>query len=440
MSSQAYSAVEDRDVVKMLALHPELLAIADAVACVATDAAGARTRTPSRRWRRGLALVGALAAVMLLVTWLSVAPFQPPESISGRALAAIGTQPVLHVVLTDSRPDRSLVELSTGTPVSRVQKVEIWFDPDRDLKMTVTSLDGQVIDELLETRTGGYSRTGPVYTCAWIAAHPTEATRLGVSCSPTGENPSDPRVVPERTPSVDPALANFVDQYQRALAAGEARDVGTGHIGDRAVRWLEFDTEGFSERVAVDATTFEPVAIEQPRGGTRLLIHTAETVPFDSRHFRKPEHVSGQVGGAIVSEQEVSLERGEEALNGRLLWLGAEWGAFRLTEVTLQERVVARGDTGSKRTVSVVKLMYTPAAGRGAPLVLYEATECVVRIGWTCTPRDPLRSDVVGLPLGEHGRIALIRSGDLYVSVWAGDEPRLVEVARALNSYKRGRR
>src|SRR5688500_554582 len=122
-----------------------------------------------------------------------VAPWQAP-SLTDRALAALGGDPVLHVVT--SQPDAWAgirIDIATGRANVRLRETEMWFDEDRGLKRTVTRLDGVVLDEMLETPAGGFTQSGPVMTCAWIAAHPVEATRRGVSCNASGENGTTPR-------------------------------------------------------------------------------------------------------------------------------------------------------------------------------------------------------------------------------------------------------
>ena len=110
--------------------------------------------------------------------------------------------------------------------------------PTRGLERTVMLSDGRVLQEELQTPQGAWTGDGPVYTCAWIAAHPVEATAARVSCNASGDNGTIPRRIPEPRPSLDPALAGFVTGYREALADGTARRDGTGTVDGRAVEWL----------------------------------------------------------------------------------------------------------------------------------------------------------------------------------------------------------
>jgi hypothetical protein len=221
-----------------------------------------------------------VAAAALLFTATSVRP-----SLVDRALAAVGNEPVLHVVTRRTEPSgTTLVELSTGrkTVGPRVMETEIWFDEERALEHTITRVTGEQTQDVLSTQQSVSSESGPVWTCARIAAHPVEATRAGVSCNFSGDNGTKPRHVPEPPPIVDPALTGFVDGYRQALATGAARRIGEGTVHGRHVYWLELrlpdpdTTPGdpsvdLSKRVAVDSDTYRPLVII-PNGGRRLAL------------------------------------------------------------------------------------------------------------------------------------------------------------------------
>lgn len=446
MNATDRSLFADRELVEMLVGEPELLAIADALIATKREWLPAVRHSdfapPRRRGRtRGASIAATLAIVVAGGALLLISPWQGSPSVAERALAAVGSQPVLHVVTAQPVPSAtSILDLRTGQEIPRSLRTEIWFDRQRDLKKTVVTVNSKILDELLETAQGGLSRGGPLYTCAWIAAHPVEATRAGVSCNASGDNGTTPREVPEQPPSLDRALAGFVDRYQAALASGEARQVGTGQVDGRDTFWLQFDAEGTRERVAVDARTFRPLLLEATEGAVSLRVLTAETLPYDPSFFTKPERVRAQSGGSVSSEVDVSLERAATTLGGMALWLGREWNDVKLVTATMQERTIAFGADSPPGRASVIKFTYAPVAADGrvdthASLEIYETTACVVSVGWTCTPLDPSAADTLGLPFGLRGPIALLHRDGLYVSIWnSGDSllPASIDVARAL--------
>lgn len=423
MSTTSRSPFADDELVELLSEQPELLAIADALVASKRAERDSAARLLRRRRRTPLVSVAALIAAGAAVALLLISPWAGGPSVVQQALAAVGDQPVLHVVVAEPLGGGALIELNSGRPIPRSLKTEIWFDSQRDLKKTVFTLDGELVDEQLETETGGWSRSGPIYTCAWIARHPLEASRAGVSCQAGGTGPAG--TLPEQSPTLDPALAEFVDQYRSALASGKAVASGNGKVDGRDVVWLEFATGSALRRVAVDALTYRPVAAEANDGTVRFRVLTAETLPYQQGFFTKPERLSTQTGGSIVSEAAVDPERAAAILAGRALWLGPEWRGLKLISVTRQERTIAYGPGTEAGRATAIKLSYAPAADAGAAdlrstVEIYEATSCLVSTGWTCTPRDPSDAGTLGLPLGERGQVLLYRDG-LYVSIWGAD-------------------
>jgi hypothetical protein len=439
MTTRDKSVVADNELLEMLRGEPELLAIADALTSTQLRRNAHKSVTaylPRRRVRAASSIAAALA-VVAFVSLLVATPWQSGPSLVERAAAAVGTGPVLHVVIAqDAPPDESLVDLPTGKQQARSREIEIWFDGTRDLKKTIETLDGEVLDELLETGTGSFTRGGQVYTCAWIAAHPVAAANAGVSCDSGGADASRPRER-EQPPSIDPALANFVDHYRSALASGAAREAGSGDVDGRDVTWLEFGAGRTRERVAVDAASFEPVFLEASGGRTTFRILSAETVSYSPAFFAKPEQVTGQSGGSVQSKKEVLAREAAGILGGAPLWLGTEWRGLELIAMAAEQRTIGSGT--ANRDVTVIRLTYgahgADSGDARSTVEIYQATTCLVRVGWTCTPRDPSAPGTLGLPLGAEGGIGLVRAGDLYISIWNLDrQPEIatLDVARAL--------
>jgi len=443
MTTIPRSPLRDPELVEMLADDPELFALADAVAStrMAPPAARERFGLPRLLW------LGAAAALLAgAATAALIAPWTGRPSLADRALAAVGDQPVLHLVIARPAVPGALVEIDTGKPIGRTERTEIWFDRGRDLEKTVTTLEGHVLDETLETDQGGFSLGGPIITCAWIAAHPVEATKLRVSCNLSGENGTVPRNVPERPPTLDPALADFVDRYQSALASGRAHEVGRGRLDGREVVWLELTDaaapgSGLPERVAVDAVTYKPVLVESAGGATSFRVLTAETVAFQESLFTKPEQVdapAGGSGGSTTSSTDVSPQEAAAVLGGTAVWLGPEFQDYRLFETKRDELAIGYGPLSHRKPTHTtgVEFVYARVGVDGsvdkhATLTLAETTVCTVVWGWTCSARDPVEPGTM-LTLVPR---SLVRDHGLYVTIWdwnLGAQPPPLEVARAL--------
>ena len=236
--------------------------------------------------RRRVAPALAAAVTGAVVVLLLVSPWEGSPSLTERARAAIGAQPVLHVV-AESPAGAQLIDLQSGGATPVVQQEEIWYDAERGLRRVVVRVGRTIIGETLETPQGGYTPGGIVYDCAWIAAHPVEATKAGVSCNASGDNGTTPRVVPRPKPTLEPGLAGFVDGYRQALADGRGEWAGTGLVDDQPVDWLVFRTRDGSERVALDQATHKPVLLENDSGWS-LRITMIETIPFTASDFRRP--------------------------------------------------------------------------------------------------------------------------------------------------------
>lgn len=406
-----------------------------------------------RSWlrARSAAAVAAVAGTMVMV--MLIAPWDSGPSLFDRALAAVGDQPVLHVVITRPAHPAAPVSIDSGQPIERAELTEIWFDRSRDLKKTVSTLDGRVLDEMLETATGGFTRGGPIYTCAWIAAHPVEATKAGVSCNASGDNGTTPRHIPEQPPTIDETLAGFVDRYESALAAGRAREIGDGKFEGRDVVWLEIPATGAgtprytpTARVAIDAGTFKPLLVEAANGATSFRVLTIETVAFSQTLFTKPELIQsspGGVGGSVRSSTEISPGQTPAALGGTALWLGEEWRGYRLVETTRAELSIGYGARSEREPTRTTGIEFTYArlgtdgtVDPSSTFRLAETTICTIFWGWSCSPRDPSEGTMLTL-----GPRSLVLDRGLYVTIWNWNQlaqPAPLDIARALRPVTNG--
>ena len=397
------------------------------------------SRLRARRWRLPSVVVAAAIAATV-VAILLVSPWSEGGGLVQRALAAIGTGPVLHVVTQQTEPLGwyQPVSLPSGTPIPVTQQQQIWFDQSRDLKKTVTSLNGVVIDQLLETAQGGFTPAGPEFTCAWIAAHPVEATKAGVSCNANMQNGTQPRKVPVPPPTLDLALAGFVDHYQSALASGQATKVGTGQVDGHDVIWLRIsaDPKDYypAEEVAIDSSTYAPLLVRTlETHPVQFQVTQIDTEAFDSSLFTRPTREYPPTSGSAGETSPIDAAQAPALLGGKALWLGQSWNGYQLVKVEQQQldtgydRLSGKEDTHS---VGVV-FTYGPPGGSATStdvLQIREATECEMGWGMTCSTIKPTEGTLLlGLPFSSG---VTLRDG-LYVAIgqFSGDP---VAVANAL--------
>jgi hypothetical protein len=242
----------EAELVELLADDPELLALADAIAA-----------TRSGRRRRGAARILVAAAVAAALAALAVAsPWQGSgrPSLVERALAAIGSGPVLHAVLEHERlPELVAIDLATGRERPLPATTEIWFDEKRGVEHSIFRLDGQLKNETLQT--------------------PTRFVTPRQSLPGSG-----------RPPWLDPALREFVDRYRSALSGGRATRDGNGVVDGKSVTWLRFGLEHGYQRVAIDSETSLPVRVATYWGRTPIVytVRRIKALPEGSGNFAPP--------------------------------------------------------------------------------------------------------------------------------------------------------
>jgi len=404
----------------------------------------------SARIMRGRAAAPVLAAAVTaaVVALLLVSPWEGSPSLTERARAAIGNGPVLHVVT--EQPGSllgPLVDIETGKIVPQTRQTEVWYDEGRALKKTVDRLDGVLLDGVLETPQGGFTMGGPLITCAWIAAHPIEATKLRVSCNENMENGTTPRQIPEAPPTLDARLAGFVDHYRSALDSGRAEEIGRDTIDGRRMIWLRFtwtssgaqgnaSPQANGQEVAVDASTYRPARLRNADGSWSADVTVAETLPYDASFFRPPEQAPpSPASGRTKEKAPIELSQAAAVLGRTPLWLGEEWRGLRLVEATELELVTGYGPlSGLEPTFSkAIRLTYGAEGGTwedGPTIIISEATRCEMGLLWRCSPVGPREGQ-----LQEHGfpNTAVARISGLYLTIQS-NAPGLdaLTIARAL--------
>jgi hypothetical protein len=289
MNQTAETSFADTELVELFADEPELLAIADAIAATTTTPARAHTSAsaPSRLRLARPSVLSAVALVAAAAVIVLVAPWQRSHgTLTDMALAAIGTQPVVHVVM-ETPTGAGLVDIASDNAQPVMQRDEVWYDAARGLRRDVTRDGSVILDDELETPQGGFTSHGIVYDCAWIAAHPVAATKARVSCNASGDNGTTPHSIPRPKPTLDPGLAGFADSYRQALASGQAHEAGAGEVNGQTVDWLVFPTsDGSTEKVALDRSSHKPILLEGPHLSIR--IDSIETIAYDAADFARP--------------------------------------------------------------------------------------------------------------------------------------------------------
>jgi hypothetical protein len=462
MSTDQLTVFSDRETLEILDSHPDLLAIADAV--VATQR--------KRRRRPPIARFAFVAAVVALATALAlVSPWQGHGSgFVERALAAIGGGQVIHVVSVGDQTGQTILDLQTGAERPLAAQTEVWFDSSRRLERTVSSVDGRVTDDELQTAQGTWTQDGRVYTCAWIAAHPVEATDARVSCNASGDNGTTPHQLAEPLPTLDPALGGFLSGYRDALANGTAQRDGSGSVDGRPVEWLRFEqtdqppagqpAQTTVERVAVDSQTLKPVLVDRIIGGKQVgetHISLIESVGADAADFSLPKQAPPQpTATSVTSQEDVTPPDAAAAVAGRLLWDGASVDGLPLSASTLQQIVTGYGrksglpnqhsqgieiayggPTDSNPNADYVKVRESvqpqmlygfagperQAPGEGSMLV---STSEVM----TTAP-----GSTQAVPTGKTLWYGLLQQGGVFVSIEATSHTLLLDSARALARY-----
>jgi hypothetical protein len=353
-------------------------------------------------------------------------------------LAALGSGPVLHVVAHAHSPTGGrLVDLSTGatTPITQEQELEIWYDHKQGLKHTILRSDGRILDDTLETPEGGYTPGGIIYDCAWIAAHPVEATKARVSCNANRNNGTTPRVVPRPKPSIDPSLQGFLDGYQRALATGKARKTGTGKIDGHSIIWLTFDLPNSgNERVAVDSETMRPLLVRDEPGNYSYRIEQIGTESSKEADFSKP--TLAEVGtqpsrGEVVSSESLPLQPSSirAALPGAI-WAGSVLGGLPLTSANRDELRTSFAHHARPPEKGVGLRLEYGSGATGAYVVLMQSKRPQFGYRWALTSAAP--TSLTGKLYIAGEAVGFTVANGIYTTIIASDHALLLLAARSL--------
>ncbi|MDQ3874147.1 MAG: hypothetical protein M3322_01155, partial [Actinomycetota bacterium] len=273
-----------------------------------------RPSRAARTRRRALAALTtgavAIAAAVVGVTtpWHDSNPFRLE-----RALAVIGSGPVIHAVVETSAPGAVVVDLRSGAERPRMQRNEYWYDRQRAALRTRLSIDGMFLSEVVETPEGADADVG----------HIGNGGRY--------------------RPQLEPALSGFVTRYRSALRGGQADVIGETTVDGREavllrITGLDADVlpRGGYEQVTLDADTYRPLTFQyfEASGLKSVLwrVVAIESLPRDPSLFAKPALSSprptasdGGVGG-----RGVTVDEAKDALGRTAVWAGRETGGLPL--------------------------------------------------------------------------------------------------------------
>lgn len=247
----------------------------------------ATTARPRRRtWTVRLLLAGAALAALVIAL---IAPWRSDSGIVGRASAALGDGPVIHVVLRAGTKAHR-VDLRTGVSRPVYEEQELWWDPSRGLHQ-IARFDGMAYADSL-------TRSLP-------------------------------------PPEADPLPLGFTTGYRKALESGKAKVIGDGEIHGHKVTWIRFSPGGgVTFDVAVDRTSAKPVFTRYTAGGDRTFkvertVLLAESLPRGSGDFDvKPVPQLNKLvlgGGGSGVGTRVVPGRAVEILRRAPLWLGPRY-------------------------------------------------------------------------------------------------------------------
>jgi hypothetical protein len=304
------------------------------------EAVVADAHVGQRRWPMFKTAAVVAASVAVIAAAVLAWPFGGGSgSVVDRALAALGDGPVLHVVLRETTPAWVTVDLATGARHAAYQETETWSDPDRGSHW-ILRIDGRVVDDSVWER-----------------------------------------------PIKDPLLLAFVNGYRSALEDGRGRAAGEGDVEGVKVHWLEFrSASGGAEEVAVDADSYEPVAIrwvshEIPAPFTRVL--EINTEPAGAGDFTAEQHRPHPSRGDVVQSDVVERSRAQGWLSTPVLWPGPSVAGVEFSVARADEwKVVYPNDEAAPVAGHGIRLAYTAPGDQHPSLRLSEASYPTFAYGW----------------------------------------------------------
>lgn len=344
----------------------------------------ARERRSWNRWPVvGIAVVAAAAALVL---------FWPGDrgggSILDRALAAVGTDPIIHVVI--EAPPVEVYDLQRDEFGSVPVVVEQWFESSKGIHER-TTVGSQVVGDMVL--------------------------------------PYKPADFPEGQEQ----YAGVATAYRRALATDEASLGPEATVDGHRVYWIRFRVSWFrgeqEQEVAVDAETFEP-RFMRVDGGRLEKVLTFETLPLGDGDF-SPRGAGPSVADWLWTQPARNGSRSpaeaRAALNGAL-WLGD-----RFRDIPLASIREFTQETGAPKGI-------LPQFVRGLDLCYGSDGSCSVSVT-LATRWHPLTSHgdmapfdppIGTLAFGHKPGFGFLIRDDVHVTLVARDRGELIAAATAL--------
>lgn len=375
--SKRRKPISDPEILELFADEPELLAVTDAIHA---------TYPRPRRLSRPLLLVAAA------VTLLSVAAIAWPreDGLIDSALAAVGTEPVVHSVVRRDAPRTIIVELRSGRGLTGSVEVETWYDTQTGRLRTVTRRDGVVVSDAVSLKVG----------------------------------------VPPGAAGGEQAQL-LTRSYRNALAEGHVREGERARIGSRGVIWLgPIGSDRY--RVAVDEKTYEPVAFEPDGRDSRWRVVTLNSLSSQAGLFAPRQRPAHPVAGTIKSSGRIDLAAA--AKFAWASWAGRRIGEYRLRAIRLQ-LLARRTSDGRRQSGSGLELTYGGAARvvvRVAPVPepAYKFAEGRLTFDFHAIPKAG--SVALTTPAVGEEWFGQLRFRGAYVSIAAPTRASLLAAARAL--------
>lgn len=369
-----------QDVVELLDDDPELLRLAGRVATLIDEAPDHKPRRRAVPTVLVPVAICAAAAAVAAVLVLS----GNGAGLTDRALAAIGTQPVLRAVLVRTVSSDRTVDLATGKETPTRVTLEIWLDELTDRTRVVERRNGERVTDTvaMEGRASGRGK-------------------------------------------LDPRLVHFLARYRPALRAGHVRRLGSGEIAGRRVRWLALPDGPRRERVAIDAIRFLPVELETA-DGARLRVSRIGSEPDSPSAFRpRPIKASRP---PITAAEAAQLLAAQALWRARLAQVSAE---AQLEQVKSPTALRNRPDVPSG-----ISLRYRTRAG--ATVLVQAAPRPARAYGYRngrTFASDPIPSKG-SMQLASVGTrwVGQLRSHGWYLSISGPDSVTVIRVAQRLDA------
>ncbi|MHB8470178.1 MAG: hypothetical protein ACYDCH_10545 [Gaiellaceae bacterium] len=380
---------------KLLDDDPELLRLAERVAMLADHP----RQTPQRasRWflvvPTAVCAAGAVAAGILLSGGHGI-------DLTGRALAAVGADPVLHAVLVGRVDTDRTVQLATGKRMPTRVTLEFWFDEARGRLRVVERRNGAIAsDAVWRTFRASGDVAGP-----------------------------------------EPGLTRVLLGYRRALRTGRVTPLSTGTVGGRNVRWLSLSPASPpSDRIAIDARDFLPVVIEAANG-TRWTVSQIGSQHESASVFRPhPPSASGPSSGRVIGARPVGATEVAHLLAARALRL--ERSSLRSAEAQLQRIKSTFPSALHRRPIVSSGLSIRYRTATGAVVIVQAARRPLPAYGYfggRTFASDPIpREGAMQLTAVGAGWLGQLHSHGWYLSIAGPDPASVIGTAQRLRALDR---